>query len=183
MVRSWLKEIKESANGLKNTRTMVTCAMLLAIEVVINATVSIPIGNYLRISVGYLAVAACGYLYGPSPAMLVAALSDVLVFLIHSSGGAFFPGFTLNAALGGLVYGLAFYRKTEVKWPRILVAQAVIAVFLHVLLNTLWLSVLLGQGYLALLPVRMLKNALQYPVDVALLFFLLLFLKRQFHRA
>jgi ECF transporter S component (folate family) len=182
MLKQWIKELSESAKELKKTRAMVTCAMLLAIEVVINATIYLPIGNFLKISFGYLAVAACGYLYGPSPAMLVAALSDIIVFMIHPSG-PFNPAFTLNAALGGLVYGLAFYNKGEIKWPRILLAQGIIAVFLHIGLNTLWLSLLLGKGYLALLPIRALKNAVQYPADVALLFFLLLFLKRQFRRA
>jgi ECF transporter S component (folate family) len=181
MAQKWLKEIGESAKGLKNTRVMVTCAMLLAIEVVINAIVYLPIGDFLKISFGYLAVAACGYLYGPSPAMLVAALSDIIVFMIHPSG-PFNPGFTLNAALAGLIYGLAFYDQGNIRWPRILIAQAIIAIFLHIGLNTLWLSFLLGKGYLALLPVRALKNAVQYPIDAALLFFLLLFLKRQFKR-
>ena len=182
MIKQWVKDLSQSAKGLRNTRAMVTCAMLLAIEVVINATVYLPIGDFLRISFGYLAVAACGYLYGPSPAMLVAALSDILVFVIHPNG-AFNPGFTLNAALGGLIYGLAFYNKGDVRWPRILIAQAVVAVFLHIGLNTLWLSLLLGKGYLALLPLRALKNAVQYLFDVPALFLLLAFLKRQFHRA
>lgn len=182
MMQQWMGDLSGSAKGLKNTRVMVTCAMLLSIEVVINATVYLPIGNFLRISFGYLAVAACGYLFGPFPAMLVAALSDIIVFMIHPSG-AFNIGFTLNAALGGLVYGLAFHTMGDIRWPRILLAQGIIAVFLHIGLNTLWLSFLLGKGYLALLPVRALKNAVQYPIDSALLFFLLLFLKRQFRRA
>ena len=98
MFTQWMEDLSRSAKGLKNTRAMVTCAMLLALEVVINATIYLPIGNFLRISFGYLAVAACGYLFGPTPAMLVAALSDIIVFLIHPNG-AFNFGFTLNAAL------------------------------------------------------------------------------------
>lgn len=182
MMNQWMGDLSGSAKGLKNTRVMVTCAMLLAIEVVINATVSLPIGDFIRISFGYLAVAACAYLFGPTPAMLIAALSDILVFIIHSNG-AFFPGFTLNAALGGLVYGLAFHNQGKVGWTRILVAQGIIAVFLHIVLNTLWLSLLLGKGYFVLLPLRALKNAVQYVFDVSALFLLLRFLSRQFRRA
>ncbi len=182
MLKQCIASLSKSAKGLKDTRTMVACAMLLAIEVVLNSVVYLPIGDFLRISFGYLAVAACGYLYGPSPAMLVAALSDILVFMIHPSG-AFFPGFTLNAALGGLVYGLTFYGHDGVKWPRVLLAQGIIAAGLHIALNTLWLSLLLGKGYLALLPLRMLKNAVQYPIDVTLVYFLLTVLHRQFKRS
>lgn len=182
MVKQWMKDLSRSMKEFKNTRVMVFCAMLLAIEVVLNATVSVYLFSYLRITFGYLAVAACGYLYGPSPAMLVAALSDVLVFMVHPTG-AFFPGFTLNAALVGLVYGLAFYNRNDVKWPRILVAQGLIAVFLLIALNTFWLSLTLGKGYLALLPARALKNLIQYAIDVPMLYFLLRFLKRQFRKA
>ena len=181
MIKIWLDDLAESAKNLKKTRVMVACAMLLAIEVVLNATASVYLFSYLRLSFGYLAVAAAAYLFGPSPAMLIAALSDIIVFLIRPSG-PFFPGFTLNAALGGLVYGLAFYRAKEVNWTRILVSQAVIAVVLHIALNTLWLSLTLGKGFIALLPARALKNAIQYAIDVPLLYFLLQFLKRQFRK-
>ncbi len=179
MIKTWLDDLAESARNLKKTRVMVACAMLLAIEVVLNATVSVYLFSYLRLSFGYLAVAAAAFLFGPSPAMLIAALSDIIVFLIRPAG-PFFPGFTLNAALGGLVYGLAFYRAKDVNWARVLVSQAVIAIVLHIALNTLWLSMTLGKGFVALLPARVLKNAIQYAIDVPLLYFLLQFLKRQF---
>lgn len=179
MIKTWLDDLAESAKNLKKTRVMVACAMLLAIEVVLNATVSVYLFSYLRISFGFLAVAATAFLYGPSPAMLIAALSDVIVFLIRPAG-PFFPGFTLNAALCGLVYGLAFYRVKEANWTRVLIAQAIVVVVLHISLNTLWLSMTLGKGFIALLPARALKNAVQYAIDVPLLYFLLRFLARQF---
>lgn len=181
MIKKWLDDLAESAGNLKKTRVMVACAMLLAIEVVLNATISVYLFSYLRLSFGFLAVAAAAYLFGPTPAMLIAALSDIIVFLIRPAG-PFFPGFTLNAALGGLVYGLALYRVKDVNWTRILTMQAVIAVFLHITLNTLWLSMTLGKGFIALLPVRALKNAIQYAIDVPLLYFLLRFVKRQFQK-
>ncbi len=181
MINKWLDDLAESARNLKKTRVMVACAMLLAIEVVLNATVSVYLFSYLRLSFGFLTVAAAAYLFGPSPAMLIAALSDIIVFLIRPAG-PFFPGFTLNAALGGLVYGLALYRVKDVSWTRILTMQAVIAVLLHIALNTLWLSMTLGKGFIALLPVRALKNAIQYAIDVPLLYFLLRFLRRQFRK-
>ena len=181
MVQNWLKEIRESARDLKNTRVMVTCAMLLALEVALNATIAIYLSPSSRITFGFLAVAACAYLFGPTPAMLVATLSDVLVYLLHPTG-FYFPGYTLTAALGGLVYGLFFYRK-NVGIVRILLAQAVISVFLNIALNSLWVVLTQGKALLAILPLRVTANAIGYPIYVALLFFLLLFLKRQFKRA
>lgn len=179
--RKWLGGLSESAKDLKQTRVMVSCALLLAIQVVLNLTASIYVTGYIRISFGFLATAACGYLFGPSPAMLIAAASDILVWAIRPAG-AYFPGYTLSAALVGLAYGLIFYKK-DISLPRILLAQGVVAAIVHIALNTLWSSIFLGKGYIALLPARALKNLAQYPVDVALLSLLLHFIKRRFRDA
>lgn len=181
MVQQWLKEIRESAGGFKNTRVMVTSAMLLALSVVLNATVAIYLSTTSRITFGLLAVAVCGYLFGPSPAMMIAALSDILVTILRPVG-PYFPGYTLTAALSGLVYGLAFYRK-EVKLPRILVAQAVVSVLLNLGLNTLWAVLVQGKALAAILPIRLLANSIGYLIYTVVLFPMLLFIKRQFRRA
>lgn len=180
-MQQWLKGIRESAGGFKNTRVMVTSAMLLALSVVLNATVAIYLSTSSRITFGLLAIAVCGYLFGPSPAMLIAALSDILVTLLRPVG-PYFPGYTLTAALSGLVYGLAFYQK-EVKLPRVLLAQAVVSVLLNLGLNTLWAVLVQGRALAAILPIRLLANSIGYLVYIAALFPMLLFIKRQFHRA
>ena len=181
MVQQWIKGIRVSAEGFKSTRVMVTSAMLLALSVVLNYAFPIYIATTSRVTFGFLAVVACGYLFGPSPAMLIAALSDILVFVLRPSG-FYFPGYTLTAALGGLVYGLAFYQK-EVKLPRILMAQALVSIVLNIALNTLFSAILQGKALAAILPLRLMVNAGAYPVYIALEFLLLHFLKRQFRRA
>jgi riboflavin transporter len=178
MVQQWMRDLKESAKSLKNTRIMVTCAMLLAVEVALNATVAIYLSATSRITFGFLAVAACGYLFGPFPAMLIAALSDILVYVLHPTG-FYFPGYTITAALGGLIYGLFFYQK-EVKLIRILLAQAFVSIFLNLVLNSVWSVITQGKALAVILPIRLTANAIGYPIYVALIFFLLLFLKRQF---
>lgn len=40
-----------------------------------------------------------------------------------------------------------------------------VAVLCNILLGTLWLSMINGKGYLALLPARAVKNLIQWPVD------------------
>ena len=52
-----------------------------------------------------------------------------------------------------------------------LAAKLVVAVLCNILLGTLWLSMINGKGYLALLPARAVKNLIQWPVD-SLIFFL-----------
>ena len=43
-----------------------------------------------------------------------------------------------------------------------LAAKLVVAVLCNILLGTLWLSMINGKGYLALLPARAVKNLIQW---------------------
>ena len=45
-------------------------------------------------------------------------------------------------------------------------------------LNTLWLAVLNGNAFMAILPARVIKNLIMLPVDTAVLFFVLTFVTR-----
>ena len=96
------------------------------------------------------------------------------------------PGMSIHVvdiARGAVAVGMLVRVERLAREGRILVAQGLIAVFLHIALNTFWLSLTLGKGYLALLPARALKNLIQYAIDVPMLYFLLRFLKRQFRKA
>lgn len=158
----------ESMRGLKETRKLVYCALLVALHTALNALAAIQIGDTIRISFGYLSVAANAVLLGPFPAMIGAMISDLLGCIIKPTG-AFFPGFTISAGLGGLIYGVILYKREMCLW-RVLLAKMLIDVCVNILLNTLWLKMLYGNGYFVMLPLRAFKNLLQYPVDVLLLY-------------
>ncbi len=166
-----------SLRRLRQTRRLVYCAMLLAMEIALNLAVSIPIGPTIRVSFGYLCVAATALLCGPVPAIACAALGDIIGHVIKPMG-AYFPGFTLSAMIGGFVYAWAFYER-PVTLARAAVSKAVIDLVVNLLLNTLWLQILYGKAFWAILPGRALKNLAQYPVDVLLLYVWLRWLSAQ----
>ena len=158
-----------SAREFKNTRSLVQISMLLALEVVLNYSVSFSIGNYLRITFGYLPVAAAGALFGPFAAMSINGLSDIIMFYIKPMGGYYHPGFLLSALLSGLVYGLVFYRR-EIRFQHILIARLIVGLFINLGLNTVWLMHMYGTAYVtANLPSRTIKAVIEYPVSVLLL--------------
>lgn len=88
---------------------------------------------------------------------------DIIKFMLKPDGG-FMPGFTFNAMLAAFIYGLFLYKK-PLSLKRMLAAKLVVAVLCNILLGTLWLSMINGKGYLALLPARAVKNLIQWPVD------------------
>ena len=117
--------------------TVAVAAMLLALNMAIKSF-TIPVGSFMKIGFSFLTNAMCGMLYGPVVAGLMGGVGDIIGYLMNPMGQAWFPGFTLNAVLGGVIYGVFFYRK-KVTFRRALAAKVVVSVVVNILLGTLWL--------------------------------------------
>lgn len=167
----FLSKFRDSARELRDLRAVTTLAMLMALALVLNLTASIQITESLRLSFGFLATAMMGMLYGPVCAGLAAGLVDIFQYVIKPTG-EFFPGFTLTAILGGVLYGIFLY-KNHYSLPRLIAVKSIINVFLHLLLNSYWLTFLYGYAFWAKIPGRIIKNVGMLPVEVLLLALLL----------
>lgn len=150
----------------QNTSRLIAIAFLIAIEIILTRFLSIntPI---LRIGFGFLPVAMIGILYGPLWAGMAYAIGDILGIMLFPSG-PFFPGFTVSAFLTGLTYGFFLYKK-PVTWKRVLMASSVVCILINLGLDTLWLTILMDKGMLALLPARIIKVAVALPIQVILI--------------
>ncbi len=113
-------------------------ALLIALDVVFTRVLAINT-PLMKIGLGFTAVAVSAMLYGPLWAALTAALGDLVGALLFPTG-AYFPGFTLTAALTGLIFGLFLYRR-EGKWLRSFLAALTNSLFVTLLLNTLLIAV------------------------------------------
>ena len=170
---------RSSLRELKRTRNLTLCAMLLAMSVALDYVggVYLP-GGTTKITFAFLGTAVAGALFGPFPAMLNGALCDIIMCVLKPAG-AYFPGYTLTALLGGLVYGLLLYRRGEKQlYVGVAIAKLLVNLVLNIGLNTVWTSILYGKAFFALLATRAAKNLLAYPVEVALLLLLLLALRK-----
>ncbi|HBI91141.1 MAG TPA: folate transporter, partial [Terrisporobacter glycolicus] len=59
-----------------------------------------------------------------------------------------------------------FPPKLPVTWTRIIGAVLVIDIILNLGLDTYWLSILMGKGFIGLLPTRLLKEAIMIPLKI-----------------
>ncbi len=149
-----------------STEVMVVTAFMIALSVVLSKVVSINI-SFLRIGFGFLPIAILAILYGPYVAAVGYALADLIgAWLLPT--GTFFPGFTLSAILTGLIFGFVLYGK-EVTFPRALLASALVCLGVNLLLNTFWLTFIIGKGFTALLASRAVKEIVAIPVMAALI--------------
>lgn len=149
-----------------NVKKLVEISLLIALEIILTRFCSIntPV---LRIGFGFLPVAIVGMMYGPLSAAMAYTIGDILGMIIFPSG-SYFPGFTLTAFLTGLVYGFVLYKKPKT-WGRIVAAVAIVCLGLNLCLDTVWLHILMGQGYLALLPTRIMKVVIMIPIQTILI--------------
>ena len=145
-----------------DVKKLIQISLLIAIEVILTRFCSIntPI---VRIGFGFLPIAIIGMMYGPLSAGVAYAIGDLLGVALFPTG-SFFPGFTLTAFLTGIVYGVFLYNKPKT-WPRIIGAVLTVCLVINLGLDTLWLSILMGKGYIALLPTRIMKAVLMIPVQ------------------
>ena len=94
---------QEPTKKLFSTKMMATLGILLAMDIVLTRFLSINAWN-IRIGFGFVPVVLSGMLFGAVPTMVLGALADFLGAILFPIG-PYFPGFTLTAALTGLVFG------------------------------------------------------------------------------
>ncbi len=160
-----------SLRELKKIRGITTCALMIAVYVVLNFC-AVYITPSVKFTFTYLALAVMGMLVGPSAAFIGAGLADFLAYFLRPNPAPIHFGIVLTTMLTGFVFGLFLYRK-ELKLWRVIAAKACINIFLNLLLNTYWLAGLYGEGYLAMLPARLGKNLILLPLEIALIFLVL----------
>lgn len=153
----------------RNIKTLCVVAMMLAASVLIDSylRIPIPIMTNLNIMFGFLPNAIAAAVGGPVMSIAYGVLADIISYLMNP-WGAYFPGYTLSAALVMLTFSLFFYRRKISVW-RILVSKFIYNGFINILLGAFWTSCLYEKGYVVYLWTSFLKNAILYPIEVAML--------------
>ncbi|MCR5102383.1 MAG: folate family ECF transporter S component [Butyrivibrio sp.] len=172
----WLSSLHE----FKNLRVVVFCGMMAACAVVLSLVATIRIGSFIKIGFSGIPNRVVDYLFGPAAGAIFGAALDVIKWFITPDGD-FFPGFTISAMLGGLVYGFILYKK-KLTIQRMFVAQLIVKVVVNIGLNSLWLKILYDQAIIALLPSRILSNAVMLPIDTFIYYIVLLAVDKSIKR-
>ena len=142
-----------------NTKKLAVSALLLAADVVLTRLLAINT-PLMKIGLGFTAIALCAMLYGPGWAALVAALGDIIGSTLFPTG-AYFPGFTLTAALTGLIFGLCLHGEKR-SWLYPVLAAVLNCVLVSFLANSAMISFITGNSYASMLATR----AIQSDIDV-----------------
>lgn len=94
---------------LLSAKDICVLALLIALSVILAVYGTIRIGAGIKISFKFISVFITAALFGPLWGGAVAALSDVIAFMINPVGGMFLPQITMVEFLYGFTYGLVFF--------------------------------------------------------------------------
>ena len=159
----------DSLQELKKTRTLAVTAMLLAIAVILGFF-AVQVTESIKISFAFLVDELVGMLFGPAVGAIFGAIDDFLKYVVRPTG-PYFPGFMISEMLTAMIYGLLLYKK-PISLPRIIVANTVVTVFVNMILNTVWLSMLYGNAISVILPARVVKELILLPINIAMFYVL-----------
>lgn len=169
---SKIKELfKASYMELSHLICIILLGMFAALSIVVGRFLTIMPVQTIKISFTFLPNEFVYYLFGPTVGAIFGGILDILNLIVTPTGSYFF-GFTLSGILTGVLFGIILYKK-PISLGRIFLATLIRIVLIDLLLNTYWLTVMYGYNFIALLPMRALKNLIMLPVETVLLFALI----------
>ena len=150
-------------------RAAVTAAMLTALAVVLDRFVPIVFTDSIKVTLTFVPVVIAAMLYGPAGGAVVWGLADLIGAILFPRG-AYFPGFTVTAALKGAVFGW-FLAKREVKiLPHALPSSFINNFLIGLAIDTVWITVLAGKNtYWGYFLVRIPQSAVLFVMNLVLI--------------
>ena len=147
-------------------KVMAILSILLALEVIIARFGTIRPSESIKLSLDFIPIVIAAILYGTVPAVVMSILADILGAFLFPVG-PFFPGFTVTAAMTGLIYGLLL--KKSQSFPRVISAVLLQQILCSLLLNTFWLHVLYGLPYLPTMAARLIQCGVMVALQLVLI--------------
>lgn len=165
----------EKSSVLKfSVHDVVFCAMMLAMQVVLSRFLSIQT-PFVKFGFAFIPISIVGMMYGMPASILVCALSDLIGALLFPIG-AYFPGFTLTAALMGISYGF-FLKNLPAAGKGKALCRIVAAIFINqfilsLFLNSYWITFTSGKGFSFFIATRFISSCTDFVLQTAVIYLL-----------
>lgn len=169
-----ISNYREFKNKIKFTKTLVISGLFIALNVVLGYF-SIQFSSYLRIGFGFITLPVISALFGPLMAGMCGMAQDVISFVLKPTGG-YIITYTLCVGISGMIQGLMLYKR-KITLRRVFLNALIIMLVVNITLNTIALTPTAGKSMAALLPSRIVKNAIELPIHTFFNYIVLRFIK------
>lgn len=150
-----------------NAHMITMLGLLIALTVILSRIFGFET-QFIKISFEFVPKIIMGALFGPMWTGIGAVLADTIGMMLFARS-AFFPGFTLNAFIGGLIYGYFFYQK-EVTWKNAILCSLSITIIVSLILTPIWLMIMYNQPITSgvIWGPRVIKALVMFPIQLIL---------------
>lgn len=187
-MKSLFEVFSDSSKSLKDTRTLATTGIMLAMALVLRG-LSVQVTEDIRIVFSFVPICIIGMLYGPAVCAMANVSLDIIGFIIDTkSARGYSPQLSLLSVAVGLMYGFILYKRSSLK-PcksdilRIFLARLAVVVICNVLVRsylmyTMYVNpdfslfsaeVRQWQAFSVYLQPRIIKSAVEFPIDIVIL--------------
>lgn len=144
--------------------------LLIALMVILSQVLGIET-QFVKLTFTFVPEVVMAILFGPFWTGVGAAIADVTGLMLLPKAAPYFFGFTINAFIGGLVYGYFFYKK-EITWLRSFLCVLTNTLVITLCLTPIWLSIMyqVPLDSWALWSVRLLKAGIMLPIETILVY-------------
>ncbi len=159
----------KSTQILKKPQSLAICGMLLALRILLGyfSNLTLAITPDIKIGITFLPIAIAGIICGPVASGAIGALGDLICFLLVPMG-AYFPGWTINGLLVGILYGLFLYESKRFV-PSLVICELVSGIFVEIALGSLWLYIQFSKAFWITAGIRGIKTLVAIPIEIAVI--------------
>ncbi|MCI8621030.1 MAG: folate family ECF transporter S component [Clostridia bacterium] len=155
--------------NISKTKKNILSALLLTLEIVFARFLSIKT-PFLVISFSFVPIILASIWLGPKYTVLIAGIADIIGAICFPFG-EFFIGFTISACLEALIYGLILHKKNgeltrKELIIRLIISSLIVLLFVHTLLNTIWLVIMYNKAFWVIFGTRMIKELIMFPIQL-----------------
>lgn len=147
--------------------SLILTAIFTALTVVISRFLSINVWN-MSIGFSFVGIMLCGMLLNPLWGGACGALADFIGAILFPFG-PYFPGFTATAFLSGAIFGFVGTAAKKYKnfWVIALVLLTAKEIVCSLILNSLFINILYGGGFIAVAVSRIPLSAVTLVLEFA----------------
>ncbi len=178
---------------MSKIKKVVIAALLLAIMIISDRFLSFNT-TFFTINVSFIPSLITAILLGPIYSMLVFGLTDYIGAHLFPFG-EYFVGFTISAIIKGLIYGVFLYPGLKEKFlstkvgqskfgdvisnillPKdsstkrfiinLIISSVIVRFIVNIFLQALWLNILFGKAYLAIISTRFVTQLAMFIVQI-----------------
>ncbi len=151
-------------------KKIVLLGLLIAMQIVLSEYLAIKL-PFMKISLTIIPITAMAMIFGPVTTALGLVIADILGLILFPVISPHY-GFIISNALTGFIYGYFLFNKrnsTKTKLIiNIIISSFIVNFGVNTLLNTYWLTDILGESFLVLLKPRAFKNLISIAVNITL---------------